>query len=233
MNKLLIKFPTRGRSEKFLKVFEERYVSLATTNPYFLVTIDHDDPHADRVRKGLYEIKKNRTGPLEIGVHSGPNKSKIQACNSGMHLIPANWDVVLLASDDMIPMANGYDQIILDDMKKFYPDGDGCLWYNDGRCTDLNTLSILGRKYYERFGYIYHPEFFSLWADNFHQYVAQSLNKMTHIERTIIAHVWQDYTGKDALHMVNSTDDVFYRDKATFERLQKLPIESFFRKDSK
>ena len=75
--------------------------------------------------------------------------------------------IVLLASDDMIPMEKGFDNIIIDKMKNYYPDTDGVLWFNDGYQGDkLNTLCILGKKYYDRFGYIYNPEYISVLSDN-------------------------------------------------------------------
>ena len=39
------------------------------------------------------------------------------------------WDILLLASDDMIPVCDGYDQIIRDDMFTYHRNGDGVLWY--------------------------------------------------------------------------------------------------------
>ena len=63
-------------------------------------------------------------------------------------------------------------------MTELYPNTDGVLWFNDGNQGNrLNTLCILGKKYYERFNYIYHPDYTSLWADNEFMDVANLLNK--------------------------------------------------------
>ena len=75
------------------------------------------------------------------------------------------WDILVLISDDMIPEIKSFDQIIRSKMKEHYPDTDGVLWFFDGWREDLNTLCILGRKYYDRFGYIYHPSYESFWSD--------------------------------------------------------------------
>jgi hypothetical protein len=48
----------------------------------------------------------------------------------------------MLASDDMIPVVSGYDQIIRNDMYENFKNTDGVLWYNDGGQTIITTLSI-------------------------------------------------------------------------------------------
>ena len=59
----------------------------------------------------------------------------------------------------MVPLVNGYDTVIKEKMTLHYADTDGVLWFNDGHQEKkLNTLCILGKKYYDRFGYIYHPD---------------------------------------------------------------------------
>ena len=62
-------------------------------------------------------------------------------------------------------------------MIKHFPDTDGVLWFFDGWRKDLNTLCIIGRKYYERFGYIYHPDYKSFWCDAEFTEVANKLKK--------------------------------------------------------
>jgi hypothetical protein len=60
---------------------------------------------------------------------------------------------------------------------------------NDGYCgPKLNTLCILGSKYYQRFNYIYFPEYKSLWCDNEFMNVAFELNKQTYLNDVIIKH---------------------------------------------
>jgi hypothetical protein len=47
-----------------------------------------------------------------------------------------------------------------------YPTTNGILWFNDGFQGDkLNTLSIYGRAMYNELGYIYHPDYKSLFCD--------------------------------------------------------------------
>jgi hypothetical protein len=202
--KILIKFPTRGRKDKFFQVLNV-YYQLASNkdNMEFQITIDSDDETMNNeiVLSKLTEYKNLK---YTLGV----SKNKIHAVNRD--LIIGNSDIILLASDDMIPKVMGYDDIIRNKMIELYPDTDGVLWFNDGHQKNkLNTLCILGRKYYERFDYIYHPDYTSLWADNEFMDVANLLKKQTYSDQIIIKHEHPDvgFGQRDFVHFDNSKFD--------------------------
>ena len=199
--RLLIKFPTRSRPEKFFEVMD-LYYSYAEDidNVLFVISCDIDDSTMNN-----HNVISRINNYKNTKVYFSQNRSKIQAVNANM---PAEgWDVLLLASDDMIPQKRGYDKIITENMIKYYPDTDGVLWFPDGYRNDLNTLSIMGKKYYDRFGYIYHPAYFSLWCDNEFQEVAEKLGKQTRIDDTIIkhCHVGWGHGKRDDLFFRNNT----------------------------
>jgi hypothetical protein len=145
-----------------------------------------------------------------------------------------NPDVIMLASDDMIPVISGYDDIICKDMARFFPDTDGVLHYNDGFSGQdkLITLSILGRKYYQRFGYLYNPEYKSVFADDEFTQVARMLNKVAYIDRCIIQHQWvgipyvrasrgeipPQEVSRDPLHERNESQEMYDHDRIVYER---------------
>jgi hypothetical protein len=99
-------------------------------------------------------------------VFYSPNRNKIEACNANMSEIDWDWDIVVLVSDDMIPQIRGYDDVIRNHMLAKFPDRNGILWFNDGFQGDkLNTLCVYGRAFYEEQGYIYQPDYKSLFCD--------------------------------------------------------------------
>jgi hypothetical protein len=203
--KLLIKFPTRGRKEKFFEVFKQ-YQNLCEdlNNTYFLVTLDNDDEDMK-----LSEVEEMFNTFKNVKVIYGDSTSKIHAVNRDIEMIN-DWDIVLLASDDMTPKVKGYDNIIRNKMKEFYPDTDGILWFNDGhQGNSLNTLCILGKKYYDRFGYIYYPEYKSVWSDNEFMSVGNILGKQTYFDEVIIEHEHPDwgYGNRDIIHNTNSKNE--------------------------
>jgi hypothetical protein len=139
-----------------------------------------------------------------LKVNLGKSESKIHAINRD--IVVSDWDIILIASDDMIPKVKGYDTIIRSKMQELYPDTDGILWFHEGNRKDLNTLSILGREYYKRFNYVYYPEYKSFWCDNEFMQIGNILKKQTFIDQVIIHHEHPDwgFGGVDGLYVTNS-----------------------------
>jgi hypothetical protein len=199
--KILVKFPTRSRKNKFFNVLKKYHqFSNNINNITFQITLDNDDVEMNN--PDTIEILKSFKNTTFV---FGDSKSKIDAVNRDID-INGDWDIILLASDDMIPNVKGYDEIIINKMKEFYPDTDGVLWFNDGfQGKKLNTLCILGKKYYERFGYIYHTDYKSTWCDNEFMDVANLLDKQTYIDDVIIKHEHPDwgFGNRDEIHDEN------------------------------
>jgi hypothetical protein len=225
---ILVKLPSRGRPEKLLhtlKLYIEKADDLSRM--FFMITLDSDDPTVTHeLVEQILALRPN------IQITLGLSGSKIAAINRDLQNAPP-FDILLLASDDMIPVVQGYDNVIRSAMRARYPNTDGVLWFNDGfQGRRLNTLSILGRKYFQRFGYIYHPEYKSLWCDNEFTDVAEKLHRQTYIHQVIIRH---EHPG----HGVGVFDEVYTRnltndsDKAVYERRRRrgfdIPPVSFLR----
>lgn len=181
---LLIKLPSRERPSKLMSTITAYQNMRTNPDTKFLITLDEDDSRCNTKEMHNYLAMWGN-----LTVVWGRSESKIHAVNRDLNDYVGKWDVLLLASDDMIPVVKGYDDIILQDMAKYYADTDGVLWYSDGYVGNrLNTLSILGRKYYERDRYIYHPSYKSLWSDNEFTEVANLRGRQTYIDRVIIEH---------------------------------------------
>jgi len=212
--KILIKFPTRNRPEKFFSVLDEYIKKANNLNKIaFLITLDNDDESMKKNIHRLEEYKKK----CKLIYFFGDSKTKIQAINADIDKV-SGWDIILLASDDMVPVVDGYDDIIRKDMNDFFRDMDGVLWYNDGGQNNINTLSILGKKYYDKFGYIYHPDYVSLWCDNEFTDVSVQLNRVYKSDRVIIEHKHPVYqkTNYDELYIRN--ESYMHHDQKTYEK---------------
>lgn len=164
--RILLKCPTRSRPQKIMSTLTT-YMKLANHPERIGVAISTDDNDESMSRNLVHEELHRILGRTAWHrIFASPNKSKIEACNANMSDIDWEWDIVVLVSDDMIPRLQGWDDIIRNHMLAKFPDTVGILWFNDGyQGEKLNTLSILGRKMYERFGYIYNPEYKSLFCD--------------------------------------------------------------------
>jgi hypothetical protein len=146
-------------------------------NIKIIVSVDEDD--SPEKYKKIHDC---------VTIVIGKPLGKIDAINRDMPN-PSEFDIILLASDDMIPIKQGYDDIIRQKMQDTFSDGDGVLFFNDGyRGYYLNTLVICGSKYYSRFGYIYYPEYKSVFCDNEFMDVANQLGRQIYIDDVIIKH---------------------------------------------
>ncbi|HET8685478.1 MAG TPA: hypothetical protein VFM18_02295, partial [Methanosarcina sp.] len=189
--KILIKFPSRGRPARFFDSLDSIYNNLQNPdNVFVLATLDLDDESMNNdFIKGMLGNYKN------LKVDWGESYSKIHAINKGMdnievlHPEAADWDVVMVQSDDMQFCFYGFDEIVRTDMKTLFGGTDGYLhyWEKDSH-TALNVMTIMGRKYYERFGFLYDPRFKSLFCDNVQMEIAKRLGKYAFINLEIFKH---------------------------------------------
>jgi len=183
---LLIKFPSKSRPEKLRYALCLYAIKCSNrANTFFQLTLDEDDPvNTPDFLQDLHTILE----PFQHQIILGKSDNKIHAINRDMDQAPA-YDILLLASDDMLPEVRGYDEIIRSKMMEHYPDTDGVLWFNDGYAGNrLNTLVCMGRQYYERFHYIYNPIYKSFFCDNEFMDVANKLKKQQYFPQCIIRH---------------------------------------------
>ena len=220
--KIVIKYPTRGRPGQFISVLN-RYISFLSGKHevHFVVSYDEDDVSMNNqaMKSMLSSISEQFGG--RVHSYCGNSTGKIAAVNADydkvMELQP---DVVVLASDDMIPIVSQYDDVIATHMEQNFPDMDGVLWFNDGFSgrDQLITLSIAGRKYLERFGYLYHPDYQSVYSDNEFTDVAKMLNRYVYIDHVIIQHNWIGATSpQDPLHQRNESPHHYAHDRQVYE----------------
>lgn len=227
--RLLIKFPTRSRPSKFLEVLKKYVIgSHDMSKTRIIVSIDEDDATMTN-----HVIAQAKSFHQNIQVIKGPSSGKVGAINRDMP-DPSEFDILLLASDDMVPYVNQYDRIIRDSMEQMYPDTDGVLFFNDGYTgRRLNTLVICGSKYYSRFGYIYHPKYKSLFCDNEFMDEANRLGKQTYYDQPIIKH--EHYTHirakPDVLYNVNEA--LYSEDEKVYNIRKKMLGDIVVRKPLK
>ena len=216
MPKLLIKFPTRNRPDKFKKVLQLYIDNLSGHNDVkFVITMDEDDltMNNEDIRSWLNSLS------VPLKYNYGYSKNKIQAVNADME--NETFDVLLVASDDMIPQVKNYDSIIFEEYAKHFPNFDGAIKFNDGlRNDELMTLCVMGEPLYRQFGYIYHPEYTSVYSDTEQTIVFKKMNKLAICDKCIIRHEWT-HLPWDELHARNENAGMYEVDKKVFERHMK------------
>jgi hypothetical protein len=206
--RILLKFPTRSRPQQAMRVIQQ-YSNMAI-NPKSIGVAMSCDSDDDSMTRTLVKDEFDRILG-QFGWHQiyyGNSKTKIEACNADMEKIEYAWDIVVLVSDDMVPIVRGYDDVIRSHMIASFPNTDGILWFNDGHQEDkLNTLSVMGRTMYQSFGYIYHPSYKSFYCDTeFTDLCKTTLKSKCLYSPTCIVrheHPGNGYGGFDSLYQKN------------------------------
>jgi len=176
---IVFKYTTRSRPVNFDRGMQSILSNLEDKENYFiLVSCDENDVTM------LNHHLKYADNP-KIKFSYGHSKNKIDAINRDLHFLPEDWGVIVNMSDDMVFTKYGFDNIIRND---FAGDSDLCLHYPDGYRKDIITMSVLGKKYFQRFYYIYHPSYISLFCDDEQTSVAKILGKYKYFENQIFIH---------------------------------------------
>lgn len=208
MPRLLLKYATRGRPELFCKtlgIWIDKLSGLHDT--HIIVSVDSDDytMQTPLTRMAMSNLDPDKR--VRVSFYTAPRTTKIDAINRDMEHA-GDFDILVLVSDDMVPLKDRYDEIIFDDMAANFPEGKGALWYDDGRSNhQLCTLSIMNKAMYDHFGYIYHPAYHSLWCDNEWMDVTNQMGKLKYMgdHNIIIEHQYQR-------HCEHGVMDETYRD---------------------
>lgn len=185
--KILIKFPSRGRPEKFKFVLEQ-YLKLQSNFHTLKVicTFDEDDESMNNNEIKNY-LKKYEDF---LSYHYGFSKNKIEAINADIDN-SLEFDILILAADDLSPTVYGYDDIIVQDMIKTYEDFDGTLHYMNPNWEErLDIGCIMTKKYYSRFNFIYNPIYKTIYCDNEYMNIAIILNKHRYSPTQLFAHTY-------------------------------------------
>jgi hypothetical protein len=217
---ILFKFPTRSRPDKF-KAAIANITSLATGPYKIIVTADADDTT-------MYNYAMMRwvgEQPNTV-IRYGTKVNKIEAVNRD---IPVDgWDILVVMSDDMVFTVKGFDEQI---SAAFAGNFDQLVHFPDGFVNErLVTLPIMGREYYQRFGYVYHPDYKSLWCDNEQMEVAKNLGKYTYNPAQIYKHNHAAWTGERPDALLNETQAFYREDEITYHRrkMRGFPKESVY-----
>jgi len=200
--KILMKYPSRGRPDWFKQTLELYKDKLGDTHEHqWLITMDVDDASMNNDAMRAYLDRQHN-----LMYHYGESKTKIEACNADMEMA-GDWDVLVLVSDDMLPSIFRLDDVIATEMQKNFPDLDGALNFPDGCCGNngLITQSIMGRRLYEHFGYIYYPGYRSFYCDTEFSDVVREMGKCAECEMMIVHHDWKG-DNVDALAIKNRRD---------------------------
>lgn len=213
--KILFKYTTRSRRSNFLRGYDSILNKIANREDYhILISVDKDD-------QSMYPL------PVLDGNHTfvvGNSKNKIDAINRDLNEFDYDWDILINMSDDMIFTKKGFDDVI---RSEFYNDFNQYLHFNDGnqKCN-VCTMHIVGRNYYDRFKYIYHPDYISLWSDVENDIVAKQLGCYKYMGDNVQLfrhlHPAWGLAPQDALSIKTEDRALWVADEITFNKRKRI-----------
>lgn len=199
--KLIYKFPSRSRYDKFFSTIENIQSLSRHSNYKIVATLDNDDEIMNSWR-----AKTKMTEYPNLIPCFGDSKSKIAAVNADMDVVK-DWDIVVVVSDDMVFSMPGFDLEIIDSFRKYAPNLDYGIHYPDSHGKhELCVMSVMGRKLYDYFGYLYWGGYYSNYADNEYTASIRILNKYWFRPAKIFDHIHPAYDyslQQDALYIRN------------------------------
>lgn len=212
--KILVKFPSRERPDRFLRTLRE-YIRLADdpSRIIWLFSFDGDD-------EGMWGMREKIAAMgIDAYLFYRKSESKVHAINRDIEEVKEPWDILAVVSDDMWPVMRGWDVRVRETMQAHHPDGDALLWFFDGKQKDICTLPIMGRKFYDRTGFVYDPRFRSVFCDDLQTAMARHLGRLICVAEPLAHHRhpanFSDVK-PDALYRRNETPQNWAHDHALF-----------------
>lgn len=158
--------PSRSRPQKSIDT-TSKWIQRASCDVELIVSIDDNDPH-----RADYLSRYSHNNPFHTKVISNPNRSAVDAINNAAR--EAKGDILIVVSDDS-DCPNKWDELLsfaIGDKKDFV------LKVFDGVQDWIVTMPIVDREYYNRFGYVYYPEYSHMFCDTEFTHVAHILKKV-------------------------------------------------------
>ena len=215
---ILYKLTSRSRPAKMYKSYKSVYDN-ASLDWIMVLSVDADDDATMRSE----ELKAIRLDK-RVSIHVGTSKNKIDAINRD---VPKDgWDILVNLSDDQVFTCKGFDKVISE-----HCGADTFLHLPDGYVNErLATMSIMGKEYYKRFGYIYHPDYASLWCDNEAQDEAIRLGCYKYVNERIFTHEHPAWTGEKPDAQLEHTQKFYRQDERTYRKRKALnfPLTSVY-----
>lgn len=170
---ILIKFASKSRPTKFFKALDNIHSLIADKENFSIIcSLDEDDKSMRPYFISVNAYQDFGRKYPNTKVYFGVSKNKVDAINRDINKAEKQWDILVNTSDDMSFLKEGFDN----DIRAAFPfqntdkewgfNFDQFIHFNDGnQKANVCTMSIMGRDYYNRDGYIYNPNYKSVWCD--------------------------------------------------------------------
>lgn len=176
-----------------------------------IVSIDDNDRYKHNYLQFYSHFDQSKTKII-----SNPNRSAVDAINNGAK--EAKGDILIVVSDDSDCPDNWVNTINVATRGK----KDFVLKVDDGVQQWIVTMPIMDREYYNRFGYIYYPEYRHMFVDTDFTHVADILNRIIWRNDILFPHLHYSVT-----RVRSDKDEVSIKADATWQEGKALYLSRF------
>jgi hypothetical protein len=189
--------PSRSRPEKSFQTIQ-KWIANAGVDIEVIVSLDFDDPNFNDYLK-IYgsQVIVNKNG------------SAVDAINNAAKV--GKGEILIVVSDDSDCPSNWGSKIL----KASQGRTDWIMKINDGIQRWIITMPIMDRAYFNRFGYIYYPEYKHMFCDTELTHVADVLKRTIKREDIFFPHRHYSVTKQ-------RPDEVSKQADATWEQGKQL-----------
>lgn len=196
--------PSRLRPEKSYTTITKWLSRCNWENVEVIISIDDNDP-----KRGDYLRLHSQHNPILVKIISNPNRSAVDAVNNAAKVSKGN--LLIVVSDDT-DCPDNWDTLIL---RATAGRQDFVLKVWDGIQQRVITMPVLDRVYYEKFGYIYYPEYLHAWCDTEFSTIAYNHKKVIVNHDLVFLHNHYSVTGEQP-------DESYRRSDSHYEQGKKL-----------
>lgn len=149
---LLIKIVANSTEEQLVSAIERYYNKLSKEVPFrFLVICDKN--------LDVKKIKNKFESYKDLNFIVEEKEATAKFYNGGISDYEKWFDIVLLVDDTLEPIQDSYDKVLVNSFQASFPDYDGVINFSDKEGKEIKMTSAMGKKYYQRFSYVFFPEY--------------------------------------------------------------------------
>jgi hypothetical protein len=178
-------FPSYGRPDMFRRALTALHGALTQNGDWRVQVVIESDDHTMIDPQMLSWIAMHPQTTAAVGSWG----TKTSAVHAGLD--DARWDLYFPWCDDLTPMVPAIDNAIRREFRQAVPKGlDGVVYGPDGSESSaaVATHPAIGRAYFDRFGYIVHPDYQGLCGDLELTDVSRALGKLHRTETQFVRH---------------------------------------------
>jgi hypothetical protein len=199
--------PSRQRPHKSFRAMSE-WVNSATGKDFeLIVSIDENDPYKDQYINLYANLKE-----YAVKVIVNRNRSAVDAINNAAKA--SEGEILIVVSDDT-DAVRGWNEVI---SQACGTHKDFVLKLHDGTQDWIVTMPILDRAYYNRYGYIYFPDYQHQFCDT----------EFTHVADITKRILWRNDIEIKHLHysvIKEKRDELYARNDGTWNQGKDLYIK--------